>query len=182
MPDTNRQDLKINRLRRAPGDINDRYKQLVSPVPLNPCPWCRGTASVFMRANTHEAVRFVGCSTVGPKQFQTCPGFMPIEELEAPTAREAIAIWQRLTDPSRKAARPIARPLKDWSPGIGPVVWWRFPYATPAYIGTPQDKDWPGYTHWTPHPELPEQIEPEDDVPIAWQRPEPAISEDDLHV
>lgn len=151
-----------------------RYKQLKATVPLNPCPWCFGTASVFMQADSHESLRFVGCSTVGyPEDGDCCPGFMPIDELLAATAREAIEKWQRLTDPARKAQRPIAKPLEDWHPDMGPVVWWRFPFAAPAYIGTPTDAAWPGcHTHWTPHPDLPVVIDPEVDVPPQWDRPE----------
>lgn len=49
-----------------------------------------------------------------------------------------------------------ARTLAEWHEGWGPVVWWRFPAEEPCYIGSPLDKDWPGYhTHWTPHPPVP---------------------------
>ncbi|MGK7653194.1 hypothetical protein ACSQ76_12485 [Roseovarius sp. B08] len=51
---------------------------------------------------------------------------------------------------------PGARPLEDWHEDLGFVVWWKFPVDEPAWIGTPNDSDWPGYhTHFTPHPEIP---------------------------
>lgn len=49
-----------------------------------------------------------------------------------------------------------ARPLSEWHEEDGPVVWWKFPVDEPAWIGTPNCDDWPGYhTHWTPHPAIP---------------------------
>ena len=49
----------------------------------------------------------------------------------------------------------LAKPLNDYSEELGPVVWWKFPVTEPAWIGTPDDSDWPGYhTHFTPHPEV----------------------------
>lgn len=44
-----------------------------------------------------------------------------------------------------------ARPLADWRPEHGPVLWWAFPVQEPPWAGTPGDSDWPGHvTHWTP--------------------------------
>lgn len=55
-----------------------------------------------------------------------------------------------------------AHPIDDWHEDDGPVVWWRFPVDEPAWIGTPNDSDWPGYhTHWTAHPPLPKPRAPE---------------------
>jgi len=49
-----------------------------------------------------------------------------------------------------------ARPLSEWHEDDGPVTWWKFPVDEPAWIGTPNSSDWPGYhTHWTPHPPMP---------------------------
>lgn len=53
-----------------------------------------------------------------------------------------------------------ARPLAEWHEDDGHVCWWAFPVAEPAWIGTPHDSDWSGYyTHWMPHPEIPETPE-----------------------
>lgn len=47
-------------------------------------------------------------------------------------------------------------PLSEWHEDDGFVVWWKFPVEEPAWIGTPNDDDWPGYhTHWTAHPPIP---------------------------
>ena len=49
-----------------------------------------------------------------------------------------------------------ARNLDEWHEDCGDVVWWRFPVEEAAWIGSPNDSDWPGYhTHWTPHPPIP---------------------------
>ncbi len=55
-----------------------------------------------------------------------------------------------------------ARPLDEWHEDYGPAVWWSLDSETrewlgePAWIGSPDDSDWPGYhTHWTPHPAMP---------------------------
>lgn len=53
-----------------------------------------------------------------------------------------------------------ARPIKEWHEDDGFVVWWAQEngrwLGEPAWIGTPNDSDWPGYhTHWTPHPKFP---------------------------
>lgn len=54
----------------------------------------------------------------------------------------------------------IARQLGEWHEDDGPVAWWAWCghgwAGEPAWIGTPNSSDWPGYhTHWTPHPQLP---------------------------
>jgi hypothetical protein len=56
----------------------------------------------------------------------------------------------------------IARNLGEWHEDDGPVMWWAWNgrdwAGEPAWIGTPNDSDWPGYhTHWTGHPEQPIQ-------------------------
>lgn len=57
------------------------------------------------------------------------------------------------------AAAVSARPLAEYHEDFGVVTWWRFPVEEPAWIGTPNDDDWPGYyTHWTPHPEVPAML------------------------
>lgn len=54
------------------------------------------------------------------------------------------------------------RPLAEYHEDDGPVCWWKFPVEEAAWIGKPDDDDWPGYhTHWTPHPPIP--VEPKDD-------------------
>jgi len=54
----------------------------------------------------------------------------------------------------------IARALAEWHEDDGNVLWWawcgRDWAGEPAWAGTPNDSDWPGYhTHWTPHPTQP---------------------------
>jgi hypothetical protein len=63
-------------------------------------------------------------------------------------------------EPPASAQPPLlARHRDEWREDTGPVVWWKFPVDEPAWIGAPNDSDWPGYhTHWTPHPALPERI------------------------
>lgn len=57
-------------------------------------------------------------------------------------------------------AELVARPLTEWNEHFGNVTWWRWESngwaGEPAWNGTPDDSDWPGYhTHWTPHPNMP---------------------------
>lgn len=43
-----------------------------------------------------------------------------------------------------------ARPIEEWTPAAGPVLWWRFPSDVGPWLGTPDDVNWPGlHTHWT---------------------------------
>lgn len=53
-----------------------------------------------------------------------------------------------------KAEQPeVARPLADWHEDDGDVLWWKFPVEESPYVGSPLDREWPGYhTHWTPLP------------------------------
>ena len=56
--------------------------------------------------------------------------------------------------------RPIARPLSEWTPQDGAVLWWDFPVSEPPWCGTPLDDNWPAYkTHWTPIGPVPEEPE-----------------------
>ena len=56
------------------------------------------------------------------------------------------------------SAVPV-RTLAQYHEDFGVVTWWRFPVDEPAWIGTPNDDDWPGYhTHWTPHPAVPAML------------------------
>ena len=59
------------------------------------------------------------------------------------------------------ALTQAARQLGEWHEDDGPVAWWAWCghewAGEPAWIGTPNSSDWPGYhTHWTPHPEQPD--------------------------
>lgn len=57
------------------------------------------------------------------------------------------------------AAAVPARTLAEYHEDFGAVTWWHFPVSEPAWIGTPNDDDWPGFhTHWTPHPEVPAML------------------------
>ncbi|QQM29334.1 Lar family restriction alleviation protein [Martelella lutilitoris] len=54
--------------------------------------------------------------------------------------------------------RETARHLDEWHEDLGFVTWWKFPVNEPAWIGTPNCSDWPGYhTHFTPHPPVPSE-------------------------
>ncbi|TCL06847.1 hypothetical protein [Sodalis ligni] len=66
-------------------------------------------------------------------------------------------------------AEPVARPLPVWNEDLGDVVWWCWEngewLGEAAWIGTPNDRAWPGYhTHWTPHPVFPADIPPTDNL------------------
>lgn len=53
-------------------------------------------------------------------------------------------------------------PIEQYHEDMGPVTWWAFPICEPAWIGTPNDSDWPNYhTHFTPHPSPPPPPNPE---------------------
>lgn len=70
--------------------------------------------------------------------------------------------WKVMTEaapppPAAAEGKGECRPLKEWHEDRGSVVWWMFPHNEPAWIGRPDDDDWPGYhTHWTPHPSMPD--------------------------
>lgn len=64
----------------------------------------------------------------------------------------------------------IARSLAEWHEDDGNVMWWawcgRDWAGEPAWCGTPNDSDWPGYhTHWTQHPAKPALIGQRDAAP-----------------
>ena len=70
---------------------------------------------------------------------------------------EVVPLW---TTPQPAPAPLIARSLAEWHEQDGNVAWWAWNgrewAGEPAWIGTPNCEDWPGYhTHWTPHPEQP---------------------------
>lgn len=77
-------------------------------------------------------------------------------------ARAAL-VKQPTKGDGQAAPRPlIARPIAEWHEDDGPAMWWawcgREWAGEPAWCGTPNDSDWPGYhTHWTPHPAWPMQ-------------------------
>jgi len=63
----------------------------------------------------------------------------------------------------------IARSLAEWHEDDGNVMWWawcgRDWAGEPAWCGTPNDSDWPGYhTHWTQHPVQPALIDGQRDA------------------
>lgn len=66
----------------------------------------------------------------------------------------------RILGPDEVDPVTVVRPLDDWHEDYGDVVWWaRLEgewLGEAAWIGTPNDSDWPGYhTHWSPHPPFP---------------------------
>lgn len=154
---------------------DERHKRLKCTVALNPCPICRGIVSLWMRVcENGVGLRFVACETAGERAEDDCLLYDPPDSFFKATSREAIAHWQRISDPARVAARPICKHFDAWHPDMGPVVWWRFPWARPAYIGTPHDTEWPGdnYSHWTPHPDLPVMERRNvDEIPPEWNVP-----------
>ncbi|WP_182422048.1 hypothetical protein [Aureimonas sp. ME7] len=74
--------------------------------------------------------------------------------------------WLRAIARAEKAEQEaaglqLARPIDEWHEDYGPVIWWAWEngqwMGEPAWIGTPNDSDWPDYhTHWTAHPKAPE--------------------------
>jgi hypothetical protein len=69
---------------------------------------------------------------------------------------DAEAEAQRIATALNAAGVVEARPLSEWCEDFGPVTWWKLPVEEAAWIGTPNDDDWPGYhTHWTAHPVVP---------------------------
>ena len=63
----------------------------------------------------------------------------------------------------------IARSLAEWHEDDGNVMWWAWCgqdwAGEPAWCGTPNDSDWPGYhTHWTQHPVQPALIDGQRDA------------------
>lgn len=79
--------------------------------------------------------------------------------IAAACPRTVLRLLDRIQELERaQGAAPSAgaRPLSEWHEDDGPVTWWKFPVDEPAWIGTPNSSDWPGYhTHWTPHPPMP---------------------------
>jgi len=75
-------------------------------------------------------------------------------------ALEVLEAWNRRA-PQPVVREPlIARSLAEWHEDDGYVAWWAWNgrkwAGEPAWIGSPNCGDWPGYhTHWTPHPEQP---------------------------
>lgn len=71
--------------------------------------------------------------------------------------------------PDCAVAQPVeqtrALTMDEYHEDYGNVVWWTWEdgewLGEPAWIGTPNDSDWPGYhTHWTRHPEFPTAARP----------------------
>lgn len=55
--------------------------------------------------------------------------------------------------PNTLAARDAmrARPLAEWTPDCGAVLWWTLSTGETPWVGTPIAPEWPGqHTHWTP--------------------------------
>jgi hypothetical protein len=78
-----------------------------------------------------------------------------VAELEAANA-QLFEHGKSLFEQKQALEAPIARPLAEYHEDQGFVTWWEFPVREPAWIGRPDDSDWPGYhTHWSPHPPIP---------------------------
>ncbi|MCL4065321.1 hypothetical protein M3484_01860 [Pseudomonas sp. GX19020] len=74
-------------------------------------------------------------------------------------------LWREL----RAALQPgdgwqgSARSADEWHEDMGYCVWWSWTgtewAGEPAWIGSPNCSDWPGYhTHFTPHPDMPASL------------------------
>jgi len=111
---------------------------------------------------------------------------IPLEAPEVTTSASRVDAVSALTDPPRieplYAASPaqgidlgqqrplIARSLAEWHEDDGNVMWWAWCgqdwAGEPAWCGTPNDSDWPGYhTHWTQQPVEPALIDRRDATP-----------------
>lgn len=90
------------------------------------------------------------------------PGTYRVRDIYAAPPAQGIDLGQQ---------RPlIARSLAEWHENDGNVMWWawcgRGWAGEPAWCGTPNDSDWPGYhTHWTQHPSQPALIDQRDAAP-----------------
>lgn len=78
------------------------------------------------------------------------------------TLDACVADVQALIDVQATPRPLIARQLAEWHEDDGPAMWWAWCGSDwagePAWCGTPNDSDWPGYhTHWTSHPAWPMQ-------------------------
>ena len=84
--------------------------------------------------------------------FASRPGSYRVRDIYTAPPAQGIDLGQ---------PRPlIARSLAEWHEDDGNVMWWawcgRDWAGEPAWCGTPNDSDWPGYhTHWTQHPVQP---------------------------
>ena len=81
-------------------------------------------------------------------------------ELRRQHARIAELETMLAAAPQAAPAPLIARSLAEWHEDDGYVAWWAWNgrewAGEPAWIGSPNCEDWPGYhTHWTPHPVQP---------------------------
>jgi len=94
--------------------------------------------------------------------FSSSPGRFRVRDIYAAPPAQGIDLGQQ---------RPlIARSLAEWHENDGNVMWWawcgRGWAGEPAWCGTPNDSDWPGYhTHWTQHPSQPALIDQRDAAP-----------------
>lgn len=98
------------------------------------------------------------CKDCQENRMEYCSGLGNSFGLCELCGREAVCLDASVYKVKRREKKTtiIARPKKEYHEDMGPVTWWRFPIDEPAWIGTPNDSDWPGYhTHFTPHPLIP---------------------------
>lgn len=120
----------------------------------------RDTAGDVQALLDHHA-ELLKAAAIDLGQFRAAVGYMidcAETDAELSDARRLLALIDGQAEP-----RPlIARQLAEWHEDDGPAMWWAWCGSDwagePAWCGTPNDSDWPGYhTHWTPHPAMPMQ-------------------------
>ncbi|TXN24009.1 hypothetical protein [Methylobacterium sp. WL9] len=81
-------------------------------------------------------------------------------ERDAATAQADRTAGELAAAEAEKVRRTTPRPIAEYHEDFGFVTWWIFPVCEPAWIGSPNDSDWPGYhTHFTPHPDVQDPTE-----------------------
>jgi hypothetical protein len=97
----------------------------------------------------------------GANRFDQSTLMLMREVEHAVNEKHAAALPIDFKQATDQGASPlIARALAEWNEDDGPVMWWAWCghdwAGEPAFCGTPNDSDWPGYhTHWTVHPAAP---------------------------
>jgi hypothetical protein len=136
--------------------------QPAQTAPYLPCPTCKGVE---------------GCDHTVPERKRAAErpiyqnrvsGFEAAwRDVRKETFDECSALDTFETRIVYPAPQPVAQTeraltLDEYHEDYGFVVWWTWKdgewLGEPAWIGTPNDSDWPGYhTHWTKHPAFPDR-------------------------
>ncbi|WP_116116770.1 hypothetical protein [Paraburkholderia sp. BL6669N2] len=134
--------------------IVEAYAKAVGFAPANMPYWIHAFADNLLAAAGAQAPEQPCCQACGDGITAHDPG----------VCGNCFAMKYRATAPTAQGgaqdrdAEP--RPLDEYHEDYGNVVWWCWEdgewLGEPAWIGTPNDSDWPDYhTHWTPHPKFP---------------------------